>query len=206
MVKFIEVDWCEDHRTDIGYASTNKCVLCTLDDNLQFKWANPEAFKKRARDRMKRWRRENRERYLRVSRRRRKKNLVKRRKYHREKHLAYRRKRYKEVREIILARHKKWIKNNVAKSKIRIHRYRVNLLKAKGSFTATDIQRLFFRQKGKCSSCGCSIIKGYDVDHKKPLSRGGSNYPRNLQLLCDHCNSSKGQSTMAEWNKRRAAL
>jgi 5-methylcytosine-specific restriction endonuclease McrA len=32
-----------------------------------------------------------------------------------------------------------------------------------------------------------------------PLSRGGSNWPSNLQLLCKTCNSSKNNRTMEEW-------
>ena len=31
----------------------------------------------------------------------------------------------------------------------------------------------------------------YHVDHRMPLSLGGSNYPDNLQLLCPTCNLSK---------------
>ncbi|MXX30642.1 MAG: HNH endonuclease [Gammaproteobacteria bacterium] len=32
-----------------------------------------------------------------------------------------------------------------------------------------------------------------------PRSRGGTDHPDNLQLLCSHCNRSKGGRTMAEW-------
>jgi 5-methylcytosine-specific restriction endonuclease McrA len=31
----------------------------------------------------------------------------------------------------------------------------------------------------------------YDIDHIKPLSKGGTNHPKNLQLTCPSCNGSK---------------
>ena len=42
----------------------------------------------------------------------------------------------------------------------------------------------------RCAQCGA----GFDitVDHIKPRSRGGTNETGNLQWLCRHCNSSKG--------------
>lgn len=43
------------------------------------------------------------------------------------------------------------------------------------------------------------------IDHKTPLSRGGSNWPGNIQLLCLPCNDSKGTKTMDEWITWRAA-
>lgn len=73
---------------------------------------------------------------------------------------------------------------------------------AKGSHTINDLKILFNKQKAKCC-CGATLSKGYTVDHKNPLSRGGSNWPRNLQLLCRSCNSSKGNKTMREWVYRR---
>ena len=36
-------------------------------------------------------------------------------------------------------------------------------------------------------------------DHILPQSRGGTDHIENLQLLCSHCNRSKGSKTMSEW-------
>lgn len=73
--------------------------------------------------------------------------------------------------------------------------------KAKGRHTKFDVERLFNKQNGLCVGIDCCaiLVFGYHVDHKTPLSRGGSNWSRNLQLLCPSCNDSKGTKTMREW-------
>lgn len=44
-----------------------------------------------------------------------------------------------------------------------------------------------------CARCGRKFRRGeMDVDHIIPKSRGGDNSRYNLQLLCKHCNRSKG--------------
>lgn len=75
---------------------------------------------------------------------------------------------------------------------------RARALGAEGVFTSGDVDELFRKQDGVCL-CGVSLACGYEVDHKTPLSRGGNNWPSNLQLLCSRCNSAKGARTMAEW-------
>jgi len=45
------------------------------------------------------------------------------------------------------------------------------------------------RDKGKCFKCGSR--KNLEFDHIIPVSRGGANTARNLQLLCEACNRSK---------------
>jgi hypothetical protein len=46
------------------------------------------------------------------------------------------------------------------------------------------------RDTGRCVECGSQ--ERLEYDHIVPLSRGGSNTVRNLQLLCEPCNRSKG--------------
>ena len=63
---------------------------------------------------------------------------------------------------------------------------------AEGQHTAEEVRRLLSRQKFRCAVCKKSIEDGYHKDHIIPLSQGGSNYIRNIQLLCPTCNMKKG--------------
>lgn len=67
-----------------------------------------------------------------------------------------------------------------------------------GAYAQRDIKLLFEKQRGRCL-CGVGLKTGYHVDHIMPLSRGGTHWPHNLQLLCEACNTSKGSKTMKEW-------
>lgn len=70
---------------------------------------------------------------------------------------------------------------------------RARKLAAGGTFGAKDIAEMRAAQKGKCAICRTRLQAGAtQVDHIKPLSRGGSNGRENLQLLCRPCNQSKG--------------
>ncbi len=46
------------------------------------------------------------------------------------------------------------------------------------------------RDGGKCARCGSR--ERLEYDHIVPISRGGSNTARNIELLCEACNRSKG--------------
>lgn len=50
--------------------------------------------------------------------------------------------------------------------------------------------KVWNRDNGKCVKCGSNIDLEYD--HIKPVSAGGKSTYRNLQLLCQTCNRSKG--------------
>ena len=64
----------------------------------------------------------------------------------------------------------------------------------------THRHRLYGEQEGVCAGCETHFpFRVMDVDHMLPKSRGGTDHPDNLQLLCSGCNRSKGTKTMAEW-------
>lgn len=46
------------------------------------------------------------------------------------------------------------------------------------------------RDEGRCVRCGGNMK--LEFDHIIPLAKGGSNTERNIQLLCEACNRSKG--------------
>ncbi len=48
------------------------------------------------------------------------------------------------------------------------------------------------RDKGRCVRCASQ--EKLEYDHIIPVSKGGSNTARNLQLLCEPCNRAKGAS------------
>ena len=59
---------------------------------------------------------------------------------------------------------------------------------------------LYGEQQGYCNGCGGHFKPpNLSVDHKIPVSRGGTDARDNLQLLCPGCNSKKGAKTMSEF-------
>jgi len=77
---------------------------------------------------------------------------------------------------------------------------------AEGTHTDEDIKALFAKQGGKCATCRKNIRDAYDVDHVMPLSKGGSNGPDNLQLLCPTCNRKKSTKRPDEWAQENGRL
>jgi 5-methylcytosine-specific restriction endonuclease McrA len=103
-------------------------------------------------------------------------------------------------------RNRRWQEKNKDAVRSFTRNYRAKKRAAEGFHTGEDIKALFDRQRGLCAcGCGASIESGYDVDHIIPVSRGGDNWPSNLQLLTPTCNKSKNDKTMEEWMLARSA-
>ncbi len=62
---------------------------------------------------------------------------------------------------------------------------------AGGSYSTEDIRRILKQQRGRCAYCRDRFGNQFHIDHILALSRGGSNYPHNLQLTCETCNLRK---------------
>lgn len=53
-----------------------------------------------------------------------------------------------------------------------------------------------FAQGGMCGLCGMPLsVRGTDVDHIVPVSRGGKSSRLNLRLTCARCNRKRGNKT-----------
>jgi 5-methylcytosine-specific restriction endonuclease McrA len=71
------------------------------------------------------------------------------------------------------------------------NRRRARKIEAEGCHTVADMKRLRIKQGNRCAYCRVHLGRGSHLDHIVSLSKGGSNWPRNLQWLCLSCNSRK---------------
>jgi len=75
---------------------------------------------------------------------------------------------------------------------------RDGILKRPNSLPVWLKSAVFYRDRGRCQECWkdltglLSSIKEAHIDHIIPLKQSGSNDPTNFQLLCKHCNLTKG--------------
>ena len=75
--------------------------------------------------------------------------------------------------------------------------------RSRPTFSQKEKDALYKEQQGKCNGCGLKfVVRNLSVDHIKPFSKGGTERLTNLQLLCNSCNSMKGNGTMAQLKKR----
>lgn len=66
-------------------------------------------------------------------------------------------------------------------------------------FTDYEKKTVYARGNGRCALCGRPIdFESMTIDHKIPLSRGGTNDFANLQPTCGVCNLLKNALTMPE--------
>ncbi len=82
------------------------------------------------------------------------------------------------------------------------HRRRAHKLAAEGMHSADDVLKQYGAQQGRCWWCFAELGSNYHVDHRIPLSRGGSDGPENIVCACAHCNQTKNAKLPHEWNGR----
>jgi len=102
------------------------------------------------------------------------------------------RERYWKTRENSLSKHREWTAKNLPIKALIERRRRAVAASADGDHCVSDILNIFTNQNGLCAMCFSDVSLEYHVDHIIPLSKGGSNWPENLQILCPSCNCKKG--------------
>lgn len=169
-----------------------------------------KAYNKRRRAHDAKWRQEynkrNAEKVKEVARRNawknRKKFLAEKRKYYKKnrKRLLETSARSREKhRERLRERNRKRYQENPEYFRSAIHNIRAKRAKAKGKHTPEQIKLIYQRQNGQCVYCKINLHGKYHKDHRKPLSRGGSNWARNIQITCKSCNHRKSFKTHKEF-------
>lgn len=107
---------------------------------------------------------------------------------------------YNKHREKNLARAREYAKNNPLWLRKVVGERRSREMNA-GSLDVEVMKKLLIAQNFACAYCG--ISENLQLDHKIPLTRGGSNAPCNLQWLCGHHNASKNNMTDDEYRLAR---
>jgi 5-methylcytosine-specific restriction endonuclease McrA len=87
----------------------------------------------------------------------------------------------------------KWTKANPDKKRAVENARRARQYAAGGTYSASDIAEILNGQRGRCAYCPTVLTRANrHIDHITALACGGTNDRRNLQLLCQPCNSAKG--------------
>lgn len=85
----------------------------------------------------------------------------------------------------------RWKKANPDRLSASARNRYARIMAAEGTHSAADVARIRSLQKDKCAMCRIRLRGKGQVDHIMAVANGGSNWPRNLQILCKPCNLSK---------------
>lgn len=100
----------------------------------------------------------------------------------------------------------RYLRENPERARAKCARRRALKMGAEGSHTIDEVKALLARQKFKCAICKTGIKVGYQEDHIISLVAGGSDWIRNIQLLCKPCNCSKGAKHPITFAQQRGML
>jgi hypothetical protein len=78
------------------------------------------------------------------------------------------------------------------------HALRVND-KDEAIIICSALSRAWYNQRGRCAYTGRKLDRTAQVDHKTPVSRGGTNDPSNLHWVCAEANWVKQDKTHEEF-------
>ena len=121
-------------------------------------------------------------------------NIAKRKEYSDRPEIKARREEYTNKLEV-KAKRKEWSERPEVKARRKERKDRPEN-KAKAQKKNIEIYIILTKEKLKygkmCTCCGLTDIHNLTRDHITPSSKGGTNTPDNIQLLCWACNGSKG--------------
>jgi 5-methylcytosine-specific restriction endonuclease McrA len=153
---------------------------------------------------------------------RRERDRIKQRDYQRLEHVrAYKRKwaqenksklllQHREYRTLNAERLRKYFREYAAKNPGKTRSYynnrRSRKKNADGFFTESDVLAMFESQRGFCFYCPADLTDYFEIEHRLPVSKGGTNWPDNLALACRWCNGSKGSKTEEEFREFQAKV
>lgn len=70
-------------------------------------------------------------------------------------------------------------------------------------FTDYEKKTVYAKYNGSCAICGKPVkFDKLTIDHKIPISKGGTNEMSNIQLACRECNLMKNGLSSEEFQKK----
>lgn len=117
---------------------------------------------------------------------------------------AYSRQFYKDNAETVKAYQKDYSAEHRSSTRqyVRVakHRGRAARTEASGTWTRQGLIEKFTYHGWRCYLCHePGTLETLEIDHRKPLSRGGTNWIANLAPCCTKCNQAKGKKTETEY-------
>lgn len=114
----------------------------------------------------------------------------------------YRRRNHELNRDRDNARSREYAKKHKDRYRHYTDKYHVRKLNNGGSYSHEELDTLYKQQKGCCWWCGVFVGLTFDIDHRVPVSKGGSTNISNIVISCRSCNDSKKDKMPHEFNGR----
>lgn len=99
-----------------------------------------------------------------------------------------------------------WVKANSDRHCAHQHARRARKKLSGGVLSFDLVPSLLILQRGLCACCGKKLAKKYEIDHIIPISKGGDNTDKNIQILTPRCNRQKGSADPIQFMQRRGRL
>ena len=93
-----------------------------------------------------------------------------------------------------------------ALAKVRKHRRRARLAAVHSTCRPNDVTRIRKMQNGKCAYCRKKLGNAYHIDHITPISKGGTNDAKNIQITCPSCNLRKSAKDATDFARELGLL